>query len=284
MLVDDGSTDGTARVLDALAGRTRALAVIHLSRNFGSHVAISAGLDASTGDVVVVLTSDLQEPPELIPRFLDAWKRGYRVVWGVRDERADGAIDGLLSRAFTRAVASGDGMGGYPEEPPSAYFLLDRTVVDAVKGMRERNRMIYGLIAWTGFSHTTIRYAQAERASGSSGWSMARKIKLMIDAVTAFSYRPLRMASLVGIGIAVGAFIYAVVVVVLALMGTIQEPGFPTLLAAVLFLGGTQLAFLGLLGEYLWRALDEVRGRPLYVVDPGSEAQGDVMPGSDPMP
>lgn len=267
LFVDDGSSDGSIDIVADLASRDRRIRGIQLSRNFGSHLAITAGLENASGEAAIVLTADLQEPPESIPDFLARWEEGYEIVWGLRSTRSDGgSMDSAFSRIFTAVTRSGYEMKGYPKEGPSAYLLVDRVVIEAVRGFSERNRMILGVLAWTGFRSTTLEYEQAVRPHGTSNWSLGRKVKLTIDAVASFSYAPIRIASLLGLLVSIAAFVYAAVIVGLAIGGAINETGFPTLLAVVLFLGGLQLLFLGILGEYLWRALDESRRRPLYLV------------------
>lgn len=267
LFVDDGSTDASFDMVRRHAERDPRLRAIRLSRNFGSHLAITAGLEEARGDCAIILTADLQEPPERIPDFLAGWQAGSQIVWGIRAQRNDqGKLDHFFSKAFTAVTRSGPEMRGYPEEGPSAYLLVDRVVIEAMRGFGERNRMVLGVLAWTGFRSTTLEYVQEERHTGRSNWSIGKKVKLTIDALASFSYTPIRAASLLGIVISFGAFLYAAVVIALALAGSIEATGFPTLLAVVLFLGGVQLLFLGILGEYLWRALDEARRRPLYLV------------------
>lgn len=267
LFVDDGSTDRSFELVRELAENDARIHGLRLSRNFGSHLAITAGLEHARGDAAIVLTADLQEPPERIPDFIAQWESGNEIVWGIRSQRADErSSDRLFSKVFTAVTRSGPEMKGYPSEGPSAYLLVDRSVIEAVRGFGERNRMILGMLAWTGFQGTTLEYEQETRNAGASGWSVARKVKMTIDTLVSFSYAPIRLASLLGIVISLVAFLYAAVVIVLALTGTVTATGFPTLLAVVLLLGGVQLLFLGILGEYLWRALDESRRRPTYLI------------------
>lgn len=267
LFVDDGSVDRSFAVLERIAATNDRVRALRLSRNFGSHLAITAGLEDARGDAAIILPADLQEPPESIPEFVREWEAGHEIVWGIRAKRADRrSSDALFSRFFTALTRSGEAMSGYPREGPSAFMLVDRAVIEAIRGFHERNRMILGMIAWTGFNGTTIEYEQVPRNAGTSGWSLARKIKLTIDALVSFSYAPIRVASLIGVLLAFAAFVFAGVTVVLAIAGVMTVAGFPTLLAVILFLGGLQMLFLGILGEYLWRALDEARARPTYIV------------------
>jgi len=267
LFVDDGSSDDSYERVRVLAEADHRVHGLRLSRNFGSHLAITAGLEHATGDAAIILTSDLQEPPERIPDFIARWEEGNQIVWGIRTTRSDPhASDGVFSRVFTAITRSGPEMKGYPKDGPSAYLLVDRVVIEAIRGFTERNRMILGMIAWTGFQGTTLEYEQAPREGGVSGWSVAKKVKMTIDTLVSFSYTPIRLASLLGVLLSLAAFVYALVVVVLAITGVVTSTGFPTLLSVVLFLGGVQMLFLGVLGEYLWRALDEARHRPAYIV------------------
>lgn len=267
LFVDDGSGDGSFAIIRRLASGDPRIRGIRLSRNFGSHLAITAGLEEARGDAAIILPADLQEPPERIPGFVAEWEDGHEIVWGIRSQRSDRrGSDAGFSQIFTRITRSGEAMDGYPAQGPSAYMLVDRVVIEAIRGFKERNRMILGMIAWTGFNGTTIEYEQAPRETGTSGWSLARKVKLTIDALASFSYTPIRLASLLGVILAVVAFVYAGVIIVLAVAGVTTATGFPTLLSVILFLGGLQMLFLGILGEYLWRALDEARGRPTYII------------------
>lgn len=267
LFVDDGSSDGSFEVVRRAAAKDGRIRGMQLSRNFGSHLAITAGLENARGDAAIILTADLQEPPEYIPQFVERWEEGNNIVWGLRAIRSDqGRMDHLFSRLFTAATRSGHEMRGYPEEGPSAYLLVDRVVIDSMSKFTERNRMVLGVLAWVGFKGTTLEYEQDQRHAGTSKWSLGRKVKMTVDTLVSFSYAPIRLASLLGMFISFAAFVFAAVVVGLAIGGVVTATGFPTLLAVILFLGGIQLLFLGILGEYLWRSLDESRGRPLYLV------------------
>jgi len=266
VLVDDGSHDETfaaMRRATALDPRVRA---IRFSRNFGSHVAITAGLEHARGDACLVMTADLEEPPEMIPAFLERWRAGDEIVWGVRatrteaaDVRAASSLFHRLSRACGVPEYAGHAIGG-------GFFLADRKVVRALGRMPERNRSIVGLLTWMGFRQSHVVYEPSTRHSGRTKWTPGKKIKLAIDSLVAFSYTPIRMVSTAGIAISLLSFVYGLVVVLAALLRGAAVQGWPTLMATVLFLGGVQLLVTGLIGEYIWRGLDETRGRPLYIV------------------
>lgn len=266
MIVDDHSPDATFAVGKALAQRDPRIHVIRFSRNFGSHAAVSCGLRQARGDVVAVLAADLQDPPEALPDMLAKWGAGAAIVWAVRSARhGESAATLAASRLYYWVMRQIVGLKSLP--PAGADFLiLDRGVVDAVNAFTERNVSLLALISWLGFEQDQVFYEKQARLHGSSGWSLAKKLKLLVDSVTAFSYLPIRFMSWTGVLMALIGFLYALVVIVNALIGA-PVAGWASLMVAVLVIGGLQMAMLGVLGEYIWRNLDEARRRPLYVVE-----------------
>jgi glycosyltransferase involved in cell wall biosynthesis len=265
LFVDDGSTDATPAILAALAQQDPRIRALSLSRNFGKEAAMSAGLDHATGDVVIPIDVDLQDPPELIPTFIARWREGYDVVYGVRaDRRSDGwlkrASAGLFYRCFnaithTRIPAdTGD------------YRLMDRRVVEVLCRLTERTRFMKGLFAWVGFRSIGIPFERAGRAAGSSKWKGWQLWNFALEGMTSFSTAPLRVWTYLGGMIAGLAFLYAAIIIVKTLIFGIDMPGYPSLMAVVLFLGGCQLLSLGVIGEYLGRLFLESKQRPLYIV------------------
>jgi polyisoprenyl-phosphate glycosyltransferase len=265
LFIDDGSTDGTFRVLADIACADPRVRAIGLSRNFGSHIAISAGLDVARGDAAILLSADMQEPLDVIPEMIRKWREGSDVVWGVRRSRQDPVFSRWTSRALNRLFGLAKALAGYPSNA-SSFVLLDRKVVHALTSFSERNRLITRLVAWAGFRSAEIPCDFKPRHSGRSRWTLARKIKTAVDLFTAFSYLPIRIVSLLGILVSLASFAYAVGIVSAALARGVAVQGWPTLMAVVLFLGGLQLLVSGMLGEYIWRALDESRRRPLYFI------------------
>jgi len=266
VLVDDGSTDGTADLALELAGNDARVTAIRLSRSFGSHYATSAGLARCAGDCAIVLGADLQEPPSLLAEFLATWSEGYHVVWGVRRNRVRRSLfQELASRAFSLIFTRLADLPNYPPEGPSGV-LIDRQVIDEVGRMPERNRNLLALIAWLGFNQTRTYYDQEPRQHGTSRWTRRKMFKLAIDSVVQFSSTPLRLCSLAGIVVALLGVLYALLLVVRFLTGAHFPSGWPTVLVVLLVLGGTQLTMLGVFGEYLWRSVEESRARPLYVI------------------
>ncbi len=266
VVVDDGSTDRTADLVLELAEPAYRTVVVRLARRFGSHYAISAGVAECHGDCAIVLGADLQEPPSLIEDFLSGWEQGSQVVWGVRRTRTGRSwTQELFSRSFSLLFTRYADLQNYPAEGPSGV-LVDRCVIDELIKLPEHNRNVLALIAWLGFTQTRVDYDQVARKHGESRWTRRRMIQLAIDSLIQFSSMPLRLCVVAGLGVALVGLIYAVVLVARVLFGVETPPGWATVLVAVLVLGGMQLTVLGVMGEYLWRAVEESRARPLFVV------------------
>jgi dolichol-phosphate mannosyltransferase len=264
VLVDDGSSDRTPELLAGIAARDARVCVVELSRNFGHQTALTAGLDHARGDAVVMMDADLQDPPELIPQMLDAWRGGVDVVYAVR-RRRDGETHFKLATArwFYKLFGA---LAEVPLEPDSGDFrLLDRTPLDALLSMRERNRFLRGMTVWIGYTQTAVPYERDPRRAGETKYTLRKMITFSLDAISSFSHRPLQLATLLGFLFAAVAFVSIPVVVALRLAGS-YLPGFGSITIAVLLLGGIQLMAIGLIGEYVGRIYDEVKGRPLYLV------------------
>jgi glycosyltransferase involved in cell wall biosynthesis len=274
ILVNDGSTDGSGELLERLAASDPGLRPIHLSRNFGHQAAISAGIDAATGDAVVTLDADLQDPPEFIPRLLESWRAGADVVHAVRHVRSGeprirlGAIR-LFYREFGRLARLPDFPGNSGD-----FRLIARPAVDALKQLPEHNRFVRGLVSWVGFRQVSVLYERDARYAGISKYPLPRLLKLAIDGIVSFSTVPLRMASMLGFVMSVVAFLAIPVVVVLKLAGLYEVTGIASIHILVLLVGGLQLVFLGVVGEYLARAYDETKGRPVYILAPPPSRSG----------
>ena len=239
---------------------------IRLARNFGSHMAITCGLHHAKGDCAVVLAADLQDPPETLPELLNKWEEGAHVVWAVRAQREGEKVSRLaFSRLFYFLMRH---LIGIKELPATGadFFLVDRRVLDAFGQFTETNVNIIALITWMGYRQTSITYTKQARLYGSSGWALKKKLKLVVDSVTSFSYAPIRTISYVGFLVAVLGFCYAAYLIIHALRGNLVQ-GWSSLMVVVLVMGGVQMMMMGVLGEYLWRALDEARRRPPYVIE-----------------
>jgi glycosyltransferase involved in cell wall biosynthesis len=264
VLVDDGSTDGTPMKLEALAANDPRVRVVYLSRNFGHQTALTAGLDHARGDAVVMLDADLQDPPEIITTMLDHWRAGCDVVYAVREQR-DGESRFKLSTArwFYRLF---DKLAQVELQQNSGDFrLLDRRPLDALLSMRERNRFLRGMTVWVGYTQAAVPYHRDSRYAGETKYTLPRMLRFSLDAISSFSHRPLQLATLLGFLISTLAFIAIPVVVVLRILGS-YLPGFSAVTILILLLGGIELIAIGIIGEYVGRIYDEVKGRPLYLV------------------
>lgn len=265
IIVDDGSSDGTLEALAALNAHDPRFKAVSLSRNFGKEVAVAAGIRHATGAGVVVMDGDLQHPPEAIRRFVELWDEGYDVVYGQRTDRSDNtAVERLSARFFYRIFSylSGtslpDGAGD--------FRLLDRRVVEIFNQLGERSRFNKGLFAWVGFRTVGVPFEVAARAEGTSRWKFRRLMHFAIDGIASFTTVPLKIWSYVGVVVSLIALLYAAWFLVKTLIWGVDVPGFPSLLISVLLLGGIQLISLGVIGEYVGRVYEEVKGRPLYIV------------------
>jgi dolichol-phosphate mannosyltransferase len=281
VLVDDGSSDGTPLALHRLAADDPRVRVVFLSRNFGHQTALTAGLDHARGDAVVMLDADLQDPPELIPRMLDHWRAGIDVVYAVREQRDGESLFKLATaRWFYRLF---DKLAQVELEHNSGDFrLLDRQALDALLSMRERSRFLRGMTVWVGYRQAAVPYRRDPRYAGETKYTLTKMLKFSLDAISSFSHRPLQLATLFGFLISTLAFVAIPVVVVMRLAGS-YLPGFSSITIAILLLGGIQLIALGIIGEYVGRIYDEVKGRPLYLVRtrlnmPGSETPTPPLP------
>jgi dolichol-phosphate mannosyltransferase len=264
ILVNDGSSDGTREVLDRIASEDRRVRVIHLSRNFGQQAALTAGLERAIGDVVVMIDSDMQDPPELIPKLVEQWEAGSDVAYAVRRQRAGETTFKLVTASWFYRLFNR--LAQVDLEPNSGNFrLLDRRALDAVLTMTERSRFLQGMTVWVGFTQTAVPYDRDARTAGETKYTVRKLVGLSLDAITSFSHLPLQLFMGLGAICALVAFIAIPVELGLRIAGS-YLPGFTTLTIVLLFLGGVQLIGLGVLGEYVGRIYDETKRRPLYVV------------------
>jgi glycosyltransferase involved in cell wall biosynthesis len=265
LFVDDGSEDATlAAILKAhqVDKRVRALS---LSRNFGKEAALTAGLDFAAGQAVIPIDVDLQDPPEVIGAMLAKWRDGYEVVYGVRTNRESDSLPKRLTAEFYYRAHNYLSSDKIPEHAGD-FRLLDRSVVDIIKAMPERNRFMKGLFAWSGFRQAAVEYERAPRTVGTTKFRYWKLWTLALDGLTSASTMPLRIWSYIGLVIAFFTLLYAVYVVIKTIVFGSDVAGYPSLMVAVLFFGGLQLVSLGVLGEYVGRILIETKRRPLYVV------------------
>ena len=264
VLVDDGSRDGSSAILARLASHDPRVRVVSLSRNFGHQTALTAGLDHARGNAVVMMDADLQDPPDLIPTMLDHWRTGCDVVYAVRRHR-EGESKFKLTTARWFYKLFGKLAQVNLAHNSGDYRLLDRRPLDALRSMRERNRFLRGMTVWVGYRQTAVPYDRDPRYAGETKYTVARMLRFSLDAIFSFSHRPLQLATLLGFAISTLAFLAIPAVIILRLLGS-YLPGFGTVTIVVLLLGGIQLIAIGIIGEYVGRIYDEVKGRPLYVV------------------
>jgi dolichol-phosphate mannosyltransferase len=266
VLINDGSRDGTPDVMRELHAADPRVKVLDFARNFGHQIAVTAGLDYAGGDAVIIIDADLQDPPEVILDMVARWKEGYEVVFAVRTERkGETWFKEFTAKLFYRIIYRITDVD-IPLDTGD-FRLMDRKVVQAMTQMRERNRFIRGMTSWVGFRQTGVQYVREERYAGETHYPFRKMFKFALDAITSFSYAPLQLATYLGFTIAGLSALAALLVVFARLfMGTTPFYGQATTLVTVLFLGGVQLITLGIIGEYLGRIYDEVKGRPLYLV------------------
>jgi polyisoprenyl-phosphate glycosyltransferase len=264
VLVNDGSSDRTAELLDGMAAADPRVRVVHLSRNFGHQAALTAGLEHAAGDVVAMIDADLQDPPELIGRMVEQWEHGSDVVYAVRRQREG-------ETAFKLATASWfyrlfDKLAQVDLEPNSGDFrLLDRRALDALLSMTERSRFLRGMTVWVGFTQTAVPYERDARTAGETKYTLRKMLRFSLDAIASFSHLPLQLATYAGLLSAGVAFVAIPIVLGLRLTDS-YLPGFGTITILILLIGGIQLIALGVIGEYVGRIYDEVKHRPLYIV------------------
>lgn len=267
VFVHDGSPDKSWEVLEEIAADDPRVVLLRLSRNFGSNAAILAGLSVARGRAIGTLSADLQDPPETIPLLVAEWKRGAKVVLAARQSRQDPFLTRMFAGAFywlfRRFAFSNMPTGGFD------FFLVDRSVCDLINQTKDRNAYLMGLLLWFGFNPSIVHYDRQERATayGQSAWTLGKKVKYFIDAFVGFSYTPLRFASWLGLMVAATGACYAVAILFLRVTQGFAVEGWASLMVAFLVVSGLQLFLMGVMGEYLWRTLDEARQRPRFIID-----------------
>ena len=267
IFVNDGSADRTLEILESLARKDRHVKVISFSRNFGHQAAITAGINKSMGDAIVIIDADLQDPPELIPCMIKLWKEGYDVVYAKRKKREGETWFKLLTaRIFYRVL--GRMANVFIPEDTGDFRLIDRKVADVIKRMPERNRFLRGMISWAGFKQIPIEYERCERYAGETKYPLKKMMRLALDGIFSFSSKPLKLMECLGLWIiliGVGAFAYTILKDAYGNSDFMQ--GWGLVLSCTIFIGGIQLLSVGVLGEYIARIYDESKGRPLYIID-----------------
>jgi polyisoprenyl-phosphate glycosyltransferase len=266
VMVDDGSRDGTWKALEKFKEEHPSkVKIIKLAGNVGSYNAILAGMNAATGDVTTVIAADLQDPPELMVKMYDYWRKGIKLVMANRQDREESfgqklfsnTYHGLMQKLAIKSIPN----GGFD------YVMFDKQLRQEIVKMNEKNTNTLYLLPWMGFEHVCIPYTRKERKIGKSRWTFQKKIKLFIDSFVSFSYFPLRLLSVTGLLLGFGALLYALFVIIARLSGWINEDGWSTLMVVILFTSSFQMIGLGILGEYVWRGLDASRNRPIYIIE-----------------
>jgi polyisoprenyl-phosphate glycosyltransferase len=276
VIVDDHSRDDTFDVIGRLAAVDSRVTGLRLARNSGSHTAITCGLHYCTGDGAAMLAGDLQDSPDVLALLVAEWRKGARVIWAARASQDSDNIP-AFSRAYYFVMRHIVGLRDMPAAGADC-FLIDRVVIDGFRRFPERNSSVFALITWMGFPQTTVFYSKQPRLHGKSAWSLTRKVKLLVDSITAFSLFPVRALSGLGCVLSMVGIVTLIAAVIRAAGPAVADMSM-LLLGAVLFVGGTQLVMAGVLGEYLWRVLDESRGRPRYLVEAtvGARARDGVV-------
>ncbi|MGH9349525.1 MAG: glycosyltransferase family 2 protein [Vicinamibacterales bacterium] len=264
LLVDDGSRDGSWAAIEAMCARDPRFYGLRLSRNYGAHVALSAGFAHARGDAVATLASDLQDPPETVLEFARRWRAGAQIVWGHRKTREDSAWRVTTSRLFERLIRR----FAMPRESKftvGSFLLVDHRVAECFRQFQEHNRVTFALVAWTGFKQEIVEYHRRERRVGTSGWTYRRMVKTMYDTFIGFSFLPIRLMTLAGVLLSLLTLPFAVYLVVVYLTGR-PLPGWTSVMLALTLFFGIQFLLMGVVGEYLYRIYAEVVRRPLYFV------------------
>ena len=266
LFVNDGSHDKTLDILKEMRKSDSRICYVNLSRNYGKEVAMIAGFDYINGDCMINIDADLQDPPELIPEMLKYWEEGYDDVYAKRKSRKGESIfKKLTSWGYYRVLQS---MTNIQIQTDTGDFrLLDRRCVEAIRQMRESQRYTKGLYSWIGYKKKEILYDRDARVAGKTKWNYRQLANLSIDGITSFTTSPLRWAAIIGMLVSLCGFIYMIIIIAKTLIYGIDVPGYASMMVVILFLGGLQLIFLGIIGEYLGRAFYESKGRPLYFID-----------------
>jgi polyisoprenyl-phosphate glycosyltransferase len=265
VMVDDGSKDDSYNEILRLKEQDKNIVAVKLSKNFGSHAAILAGLSVCTGDCATMKAADLQEPSKIILKMVEKWKLGTKSVLAVRADREES----FFQKGFSNAYYNSMRKYALPSMPKGGFdcFLIDRDVINLLNQMEEKNTTLMGQILWCGFKTDTVYYVRKKREIGKSRWTLRKKIKLFIDSFLGFSYAPIRAIFTIGVLYFIGTIIYTIYLIVYKLARSIPVQGFATTIIIMLFSFGTIMVSIGIIGEYLWRSFDASRKRPVYIID-----------------
>ncbi|MGM0882621.1 MAG: glycosyltransferase family 2 protein [Bacillota bacterium] len=265
IFVNDGSHDRTVELITMICNFDPSVRLINFSRNFGHQIAISAGMDYAQGDAIVVIDADLQDPPEVILEMIAKWKEGYEVVYGKRLKRkGETVFKKVTAKIFYRTMRILTNVD-IPVDTGD-FRLIDRKVCDVLRGLKEKNRFVRGLVSWIGFRQTMVEYEREERFAGDTKYPLKKMISFAVDGITSFSHKPLKIATYVGFTLSIGSFLYLIVVIFQKLFTGSTVAGWASIVAVNLLFNGIILMLLGLIGEYIGRIYDESKNRPLYIV------------------
>lgn len=265
VFVNDGSKDRSAQIISELAKSDENIRLIDFSRNFGHQIAVTAGLDYVQGQAIVIIDADLQDPPEVIPQMLAKWREGYDVVYGKRLKRqGETAFKKVTAHVYYR-VLSALTNGNIPKDTGD-FRLIDRKVCEAIKKLPERNRFLRGMVNWVGFNQVAVEYVRDERWAGETKYPLKKMLKFAADGIFSFTYKPLKLATYIGLFLSVFGFLYLLIVLYQKLFTDTAQTGWASLMAVTLVFHGITLVILGIIGEYIGRIYEEVKGRPLYIV------------------
>ncbi len=277
LFVNDGSKDNTLNIIKDLRKNDKRVCYLNLSRNYGKEIAMIAGLDYSKGDAVIIIDADLQDPPELIPQMISLWEQGYDDVYAKRKSRkGETWLKKFTSKMYYKTLQSVTKIE--IQKDTGDFRLLDRRCVEALKQFRESQRYTKGLFSWIGYNKKEILYDRDPRAAGKTKWNYRKLINLSIDGITSFTTAPLRWATTTGIFISIIGFIYMMFIIIKTLAYGVDVPGYSSTMVVILFIGGIQLVFLGIIGEYLGRAFYESKHRPIYFIDTYNEEKETNLP------
>ena len=265
IFINDGSRDRTYEIAEEICKKDKHIKLINFSRNFGHQIAVTAGMKYSSGQAIVIIDADLQDPPRVILEMIQKWKEGYDVVYGQRLKReGETFFKKFTAKCFYRFLNKMTSMQ-IPVDTGD-FRLMDRKVCDVMNSIREKNRYVRGLVTWVGFKQTAVEYKRESRFAGETKYPLKKMIKLATDAILSFSYKPLRLAGLVGGALSVCSFIYLIVVIIQKLFTNTTQPGWASLFAIILFFNGVSLILHSITGEYVGRIYEETKNRPLYIV------------------
>lgn len=265
LFVNDGSKDRSAQIIAELARTDKNIRLIDFSRNFGHQIAVTAGMDYARGQAVVIIDADLQDPPEVIPRMLEKWREGYDVVYGKRLKRQGETFFKKFTAYLFYRILGALTDDNIPKDTGD-FRLIDRKVCDAMKQLNEKNRFLRGMINWVGFKQTAVEYIREERWAGETKYPLKKMLKLATDGIFSFSYKPLKLATYIGFLLSASGFLYLLYVLYQRLFTLNTQTGWASIIAVNLIFNGITLVILGILGEYVGRIYEEVKGRPLYIV------------------